>query len=49
MNQLNDQNFEQMRVFKTQVIDTITAIQEDKGQIHDVKRTLLKLANQIGY
>ena len=46
---LNDQNFEQMRVFKTQVIDTVKAIQEDNGQIHDVKRTLLKLANQIGY
>ncbi|MBE9222629.1 DUF3800 domain-containing protein [Cyanobacterium stanieri LEGE 03274] len=46
---LNDQNFEQMQVFKTQVIDTVKAIQEDNGQIHDVKRTLLKLANQIGY
>ncbi|MGY6528532.1 MAG: DUF3800 domain-containing protein [Cyanobacterium sp.] len=49
LNQLNDQNFEQMQVFKTQVMETVTAIQEGSGQILDVKRTLLKLANQIGY
>lgn len=47
--QLKNEKFDKIETFKTQVMETITAIQVDRNKVMDVKITLLKLGNQIGY
>ncbi|MGI0481091.1 hypothetical protein ACN4EE_09890 [Geminocystis sp. CENA526] len=47
--QLRNDDFAKIRAFKTEVEETITAIQIDRNNVVDVKKALLKLGNQIGY